>query len=349
MSQLPPALRAALAALSEGRGRAELARRSQAISEGYRARRGSEGALRTADDALAYALARMPATFAAVEAALTRLLDSAPDLAPKTLLDVGCGPGTAAFAAAQAFPSLSDLTLLDRNGPLLALARTLAVDTLPKHLASFHDRELTAATALPSADLVTASYVLAEMQEAARAGLVIRLWRSAGMALVLVEPGTPDGFARLQAARTALIAAGAHVAAPCTHGAACPMAGEDWCRFFARVQRTRDHKLLKHGDRPYEDEPYAYLAVTREPAVAKPSHRIIARPVETKGSILLDLCGPQGRSPFNAAARDRENFKRFSRLRWGDAATIQSLNLQGPMGPTEGIPAERTGTEASSS
>ena len=322
MSQLPPALRAALAALSEGRGRADLARRSRTISESYRARRGSDGAVRTADDALAYALARMPATYAAVEAALSRLLESQPGLAPRTLLDAGCGPGAAAFAAAEAFPSLAGFTLLDRNGPLLALARQLAEKAWPERAASFLDGELTKATPLPSADLVTASYVLAEVPEAARAGFVDRLWRSAGMALVLVEPGTPDGFARLQAARTTLIAAGAQVAAPCTHEAACPMAGEDWCRFFARVQRTRDHRLLKQGDRPFEDEPYAYLAVTRERAAARPLARIIGRPIHGKAGVTLDLCSADGRWRSTAPSRDRELFRQAKDLLWGDGAPI---------------------------
>ncbi len=122
---------------------------------------------------------------------------------------------------------------------------------------------------------MSAGYVLAEITAPAQDAFVRRLWEATRQVLVLVEPGTPDGFARLKAARTALIAAGAHVAAPCTHEAACPMAGEEWCRFLVRVQRSRDHRLLKQGERPFEDEPYAYLAVMREKPAQRAACRIV--------------------------------------------------------------------------
>src|SRR3954453_8405832 len=62
--QLPPALTAALDALLEGVPRKELAAAAQAMSEGYRQGKPSH-AIATPLQALAYAVARMPATHAA--------------------------------------------------------------------------------------------------------------------------------------------------------------------------------------------------------------------------------------------------------------------------------------------
>ncbi len=328
MSLLPEGLRDALARLAEGRGRKGLAERSQAITAGYRKRLGSDSSIVTEEDALAYALARMPATFAAAEVVFDRLLETVAELAPASLLDVGCGPGTVSFAAVRAFPSLRDMVLLDRNAALLALAGKLAPDALPGDGAEFCRADILTAP-LPASDLVTAGYVLAEIPAPSQEAFVRRLWKSSRMALVLIEPGTPDGFARLRAARTTLIGAGAHVAAPCTHEAMCPMAGEEWCRFLARVQRSRDHRLLKQGDRPFEDEPYAYLAMLRERPAARSAQRIVGRSIETKAGVTLPVCGPNGRDSLFVGSRDRPRFKEFSRLRWGD-----------------GIPSQRGGEDA---
>ena len=68
----------------------------------------------------------MPATYAAVTASLNALREIAPGFAPKSLLDVGAGPGTASWAAAEAFPSLQAFALLDANSALRALALDLA-------------------------------------------------------------------------------------------------------------------------------------------------------------------------------------------------------------------------------
>ena len=118
---LPAELKAALDARLKGFSRNDAAERSAAISKTYRDGGGSS-AIRSDTDALAYALARMPATYAAVTASLNALGEIRPEFAPNSLLDVGAGPGTASWAAAEAFSSLQHFTLLDANDTLRKLA-----------------------------------------------------------------------------------------------------------------------------------------------------------------------------------------------------------------------------------
>ncbi len=121
---LPPDLRAALDQLATGVSRKDLAARAAAQSQNYRSGGGSHD-IRSRDDALAYAFARMPATYAAAIAVLNALRGVC-DFAPRSLLDVGAGPGTAAFAATQAFPSLADIRLVEANAEMRALGAALA-------------------------------------------------------------------------------------------------------------------------------------------------------------------------------------------------------------------------------
>jgi ribosomal protein RSM22 (predicted rRNA methylase) len=79
---LPAELRASLDAKLQGLSRRDAAGRAAIISQTYRAGGGS-GAIRSETDALAYALARMPATYAAVTASLNALREITPDFAPK--------------------------------------------------------------------------------------------------------------------------------------------------------------------------------------------------------------------------------------------------------------------------
>lgn len=302
-----------LARLLDGVSRADLARRSAAITDHYRSGRGSHLAVRDRLDALAYAAARMPATRAAVGQALARLREAAPDFAPATALDLGCGCGAASLAARDAF-ALERLTLIDRNAAMLALARDLLDDDDVDALAL----DLRRLDAAPKADLVTMAYVLVEMDEDAASALAVRAFERATGALALVEPGTPTGFARIRAARAALIAAGAHIAAPCPHALECPIPRPDWRRFSVRVQRSRDHLAVKGADVPYEDEPFIYLAVTRAPA--RPiAGRILAAPRRAKAGLSFSLCARGGALiEATVPARDKAATRIARRLDEGD-------------------------------
>jgi len=119
---LPADVAAALDNKLEGLSRSETAARAALISRSYRDG-GSSRLIKSEADALAYALVRMPATYAAVAACLEALRDIRPDFAPKTLLDVGAGPGTASFAASEAFSTLNLFALLDLRLSLPAATR----------------------------------------------------------------------------------------------------------------------------------------------------------------------------------------------------------------------------------
>src|SRR5258707_11992401 len=137
---LPAELKAALDGKLRGFSRSDAAGRAASISKTYRDGGGS-GAIRSEADALAYALARMPATYAAVTASLNALVEIRPDFAPETLLDIGAGPGTATWAAAETFSPLADFTAIDANPALRTLALDLGGDSTRLRKKTYQIRE----------------------------------------------------------------------------------------------------------------------------------------------------------------------------------------------------------------
>jgi ribosomal protein RSM22 (predicted rRNA methylase) len=320
---LPAELKAALDAKLQGLSRNDIAPRAALISRTYRDGGGS-GAIRREADALAYALARMPATYAAVVASLNALCEIAPDFAPQSLLDVGAGPGTASWAAAETFSSLQSFALLDANNAL----RTLALD-LAKASTRLGDLKYQRGEALAmladaeAADLVIASYLIGEVDDVQRPKLAERLWSKTRGTLLVVEPGTPAGYARIIALRQQLIASCAHVAAPCPHDGRCPLTAPDWCHFTQRLARSRAHKQVKGAELPFEDEKFSYVALTRMPVGLRPS-RVLAQPHLGKAEVTVKLCTPDGLRSEKVPHRDRTAYARARRWRWGDAAVDKS-------------------------
>jgi len=317
---LPARLRAALEARLQGVSRNDAAERASVISRTYRDGGGST-AITSESDALAYALARMPATYAADIASLNALLDIRPDFAPSSMLDVGAGPGTATWAAAEALPSLQSFVLLDANQALRELALELARDSGRQVAYERGDARLLLEKA-DAADLVVASYVIGEMAEAEQRLLATLMWEKTRDTLLIVEPGTPAGYARIIALRRQLIASGAHVAAPCPHDGPCPLTAPDWCHFTQRLQRSRAHKQIKGAEVPFEDEKFAYVALTRGPVGPRPS-RVLAQPVVGKVEVAAKLCTPSGLELARVPRRDKETYAEARRWRWGHAVVKQ--------------------------
>ncbi|WP_328453089.1 small ribosomal subunit Rsm22 family protein [Streptomyces sp. NBC_00386] len=319
---VPPAdtLRSALAGLLDGLPPKAAAQAVERLIANYRGTTPTHAPiLRDRSDVAAYAAYRMPATFEAVCAALEAFADAVPGWAPESHVDVGGGTGAATWAVNATWEGVRPVTVLDWAEPALALGREIAAANPELEGAAWQRSRIGAALTIESTDLVTVSYVLGELTEDDRAS-VVDAAASAARAVVIIEPGTPDGYTRVLAARERLIGAGFHVAAPCPHSAACPIVpGQDWCHFSARVARSSLHRQVKGGSLPYEDEKFSYVAATRFGPAPAPS-RVVRKPQIRKGQVLLDLCEPdealrretvtKRHGPLYKAARDAE---------WGDA------------------------------
>jgi len=318
-SDLPLHLKRALERLTEGVARSDMTRRAEAISKTYRDGGGS-GTIRDERDALAYALARMPATYAAVSASMEAAAELAGDFVPETLLDIGAGPGTATWAAAEAFPSLRQFAMIDANTSLRTFALDLARGNERFKQLTYRQADACIETSVAAeADLVVASYAIGEMDEAGRRKLIEAMWTKTRRLLVIIHPGTPAGYARIVTARTQLLAASAHIVAPCPHRKPCPLEAPDWCHFAARLSRSRDHKQLKGAEVPYEDEKFSYVVASRTPVTASRA-RVLASPHQSKVEIKAKLCLADGRASGQAISRrDKEAYARARRWRWGDA------------------------------
>jgi ribosomal protein RSM22 (predicted rRNA methylase) len=310
----PGALNEAVTLWLARNGQGGLADKAARLSQAYR-----KGGNSSQVSLAAYVATRVPATFAANGRVHEALRDALPGFAPQSLLDIGTGPGTASWAALAAWPSLGHITQCEQDTGFANLAAVLnGASGLPAladaRLLRMAEKDVPADV---NADLAVASYVLAELPLQTTGLVAQRLWARAQQVLVLIEPGTPQGFARLKAARTALLGCGALVIAPCTHQLSCPLAETDWCHFKTRVQRTREHMHAKQAVVPFEDEAFSYLVVSRN-GVSPSGGRILSPPDESKVRVALRLCETGAIKQAEIASRNKPAYKRAKKARWGD-------------------------------
>jgi ribosomal protein RSM22 (predicted rRNA methylase) len=199
------------------------------------------------------------------------------------------------------------------------LALSLVADSFRLRNVSYERGEARAALAkADAADFVVASYMIAEIGDAERRALAELMWTKTKDTLLIVEPGTPAGYARIIALRDQLIAMGAHVAAPCPHDGKCPLASPDWCHFSQRLQRSRAHKQVKGAELPFEDERFSYVALTRASVEGRRLSRVLAQPDVGKVEVAAKLCTAEGVVLTKVPRRAKAEYAAARRWRWGD-------------------------------
>lgn len=300
----------------------KLAQATAQLIEHYKAADFSTPAVATEAHRVAYLAVRMPATYAAIQRVFSEIKFRAPQEEITSLLDLGSGPGTALFAAAEQFPQLRQATLIESESGWIAVGKRLAEQSELSAVqqAQWLKQDLRSGLACEKHDLVVISYTLGELPQAAAEAVLNKAWKCAGKFLAVVEPGTRRGFAAINSARSALIANAATILAPCPHHFTCPMAAVgDWCHFSQRVERTSQHRQLKGGALGYEDEKFSYLIAAKNNSPSAEA-RIVRHPGKHSGHVQLVLCTPQGKLENCTVTRSsKEAYKRARKAEWGDA------------------------------
>ena len=315
-SQLPLWLQQASTQALHGVSGKSLTRDYERLSAGYKFGKPEEA--KTAW--LAYLAARMPATYAAISAALSQIPESLKTDC-QSLLDLGSGPGTACWSVIEQFPQLKKIQALEMDPGALALAEILSASAPVKPEFIKADL-LSGLKETGEADLVLAAYVANELEPDKRATLFEAAWGKTRRLLVWVEPGTPQGFEVILQLRAQLLSQGARILAPCTQSSDCPLAAnprEKWCHFSQRLERSRVSKLAKVSELGYEDEKFSYLILSREAATGPASGaRVMGRPKKLEGQVLLELCGSKGIQALKLSRRDKTLYKTAKKAEWGD-------------------------------
>ena len=292
----------------------ELKSSANAISNRYmNEKRTGKTLLNKEVEALAYAVIRMPATYAADMMTLKYTFNTA-NCKIDTVIDVGSGTGAMAWAISNTM-KVKNINCLDRENVMSNLAKCLMKNTLTN--VSWENIDILKEDIKDTYDLVTASYVLNELSKEDRINVIDKLYKTTNKILLIVEPGTMEGFEIIKKAKEYAIDKGAYIIAPCTNQDKCKLPENDWCHATVRVQRNKMHKYMKNAVVPYEDEKFTYIAISKQD-YGNASKRILRHPIIEKGKITLKICNCGNIEELIVTKKDKEKFKLIKKKKCGD-------------------------------
>jgi ribosomal protein RSM22 (predicted rRNA methylase) len=271
----------------------------------------------------AYLLFYWPVSYAQSRSILSEL-----PARPRSLMDLGSGPGPLAFAGIDA--GARETIAADRSKPALELARQLAIEASE----SLGTREWSPDRPLPDGtyDVITLGHVVNELFDGnleRRAALLEKIAERVkpGGSLVVMEPALRDTSRALLHVRDLLVAKGYSVRAPCLFRGPCPalVKPSDWCHAERQWRMPPLIEALARAASLHKESlkmSYLVLAPKGEPWSEPPSgrvFRIVSEALEGKGRQRYMGCGPDGR--IGLALQDKhktDGNQRFFHLQRGE-------------------------------
>ena len=290
---------------------------SQNISKKYRENNGTGEKLVTRQsEAIAYAISRMPATCCAVYSALSKILKNN-SFNIKNILDVGAGTGSATWAIKELI-KVNQIICLERENEMRKIGSRLMRGCEGLKNIEWKEFDITKDELNQKADLIVTSYVINELKPEDRRNAIKKMWNATNQILLIIEPGTPEGFKHILEARNILLAENAEIISPCPHNKKCPINTEtDWCSFYVRVSRGWIQRQAKNGELGYEDEKFSYIAVSKTP-IKQENSIILRHPQIAKGYVKVKLCTKNGIEEKTYSKKDKEIYKKVRKLDAGD-------------------------------
>lgn len=296
-------------------GHSKIIEQAQNVSKKYRENTGNGDKIITSNsEAIAYAISRMPATYCAVYSSLSQTLKKYKNEI-KTVYDIGAGTGSATWAI-QELLQPQKITCLEYEKEMLKIGERLMKKTETK--ASWEQFDITKDCFQEKADLVISSYMINELEESSRKRAIQKMWEATSGLLLLIEPGTPEGFKHILEAREILLQQKANIVAPCTHNGKCEISQDDWCSFYVRVARSGIHRQAKNGTLGYEDEKFSYIAFSRELTFENGQARILRHPQIGQGHVKVKVCTQNGIQEKTFTKKDKEAYKKVRKLDAGE-------------------------------
>lgn len=270
--------------------------------------------IQTNEEAITYSLYRMPSTYCAIYSALKHSLEMQ-DCTINNCIDIGAGTGSASWAINNIL-CIDDITCLENDEIMLNIGKKIMKNTTLENV-KWKKFDICTDEICQNADLVVTSYMINELLEEEKEKAILKMWESTNNILLIIEPGTPNGFKNILKARDVLLKNGANILAPCCNNHKCDIDENDWCSFYVRVNRSGIQKKAKKGELGYEDEKFSYIAVSKVKTKMS-KERILRHPQINTGFVKVKLCTSNGVEEKIYSKKMGEIYKKIRKLDAGD-------------------------------